>query len=149
MSLAPALPNFLQRPRAQTGPAAIRKINRPGLRPRHDHTHDRDSNFLPGDVDDNDLRETGLSHPLDDEFDVVVDGWMPIGRDIVEADGMAAAVLRFYRRRPPGWNEVRQILPAALDAGQAGLCGLGQRAGQRDPRIRMSPASAVRVHARG
>ena len=96
----------------------MRKIDRPDLRSPHNDAHNGDPNFLPRDVDDNDLIKTGLAHPLDDEFDVIGHGWMLIRRDIVEADGRASTVPRRYRRCSLGWNEVRQILPAALYAGQ-------------------------------
>src|SRR3981189_240828 len=108
----------------------MRKIDRPDLRSRHNDAHNGDSHFSSRDVDDNDLIKTGLAHPLDDEFDVIAHGWMLIRRDVVKADGGETAVPRLYRRCSVGWNEVRQILPAALYAGQAGLCGLGQRPGE-------------------
>ena len=93
--------------------------------------------------------KTELAHSFNDELDVIVDGGMLIRRDIVEADAMATIVPRLGRRGPAGSSEVRQIFPATLYAGQAGLCGLGQRAGEGDARIRMGPAATVSIHDNG
>jgi hypothetical protein len=87
----------------------------------------------------NDLIKTELAHSFNDELDVIVDGGMLIRRDIIEADAMATIVPRLGRRSPAGSSEVRQIFPATLYAGQAGLCGLGQRAGEGDARTGWVP----------
>ena len=62
--------------------------------------------------------------------------------NIAESDGIRRTV---WRRRMAGWKEFRQILPATLDACQASLCGFGQCPSERDARIRMGPAPAMRT----
>src|SRR4051812_37102422 len=108
-------PDLLQGPKSETRPVAMRKIQRPGLGSRHNDAHDGDCHLGPGDINRNDLVKTRLPHPLDDEFDVIVYGWMLIGRDMVEVDGLHTAVPRLRRRRSRGRNEIRQVLSAALD----------------------------------